>query len=82
MRIPIIAGNWKLYKTVAEGRELVTGLLAGLGAVTDREVVVCPPYTALFPLGELLANTPLALGAPEVFSETQGAFTGAVAPQM
>ncbi len=82
MRIPIIAGNWKLYKTVAEGRELVTGLLAGLGAVTDREVVVCPPYTALFPLGELLANTPIALGAQEVFSETQGAFTGAVAPQM
>ena len=82
MRIPIIAGNWKLYKTVAEGRELVTGLLAGLGAVTDREVVVCPPYTALFPLGELLANTPLALGAQEVFSETLGAFTGAVAPQM
>ena len=82
MRIPIIAGNWKLYKTVAEGRELVTGLLAGLGVVTDREVVVCPPYTALYPLGELLANTPIALGAQEVFSETQGAFTGAVAPQM
>ncbi|MEI6776964.1 MAG: triose-phosphate isomerase [Chloroflexales bacterium] len=82
MRIPIIAGNWKLYKTVAEGRELVTGLLAGLGVVTDREVVVCPPYTSLFPLGVLLANTPIALGAQEVFYETQGAFTGAVAPQM
>ncbi|MEI8308560.1 MAG: triose-phosphate isomerase [Chloroflexales bacterium] len=82
MRTPIIAGNWKLYKTVAEGRELVQGLLAGLGSVADREVVVCPPYTALFPLGELLAGTPIALGAQEVFYEVQGAFTGAVAPQM
>ncbi|MEI7770973.1 MAG: triose-phosphate isomerase [Chloroflexales bacterium] len=82
MRTPIIAGNWKMYKTVAEGRELVAGLLAGLGGTADREVVVCPPYTALYPLGELLAGTPIALGAQELFYESQGAFTGAVAPQM
>jgi triosephosphate isomerase len=82
MRTPIIAGNWKMYKTVAEGRELVAGLLAGLGQIADREVVVCPPYTALYAIGEQVAGTPIALGAQEVFSETQGAFTGAVAPQM
>ncbi|MEI7645618.1 MAG: triose-phosphate isomerase [Chloroflexales bacterium] len=82
MRTPIIAGNWKMYKTVAEGRELVRGLLAGLGAIADREVVVCPPYTALYPLGELLAGTPISLGAQELFYEAQGAFTGAIAPQM
>jgi triosephosphate isomerase len=82
MRTPIIAGNWKMYKTVAEGRELVEGLLAGMGQATDREVVVCPPYTALYPIGALLAGTPIALGAQEVFHEAQGAYTGAVAPQM
>ncbi|MBX0327266.1 triose-phosphate isomerase [Oscillochloris sp. ZM17-4] len=82
MRTPIIAGNWKMYKTVAEGRELVAGLLAGLGQVADREVVVCPPYTALYAIGEQVAGTPITLGAQEVFSESQGAFTGAVAPQM
>jgi triosephosphate isomerase len=82
MRTPIIAGNWKMYKTVAEGRELVEGLLAGIGDSADREVVVCPPYTALFPIGALLVGTPISLGAQEVFSEAQGAYTGAVAPQM
>jgi triosephosphate isomerase len=71
-----------MYKTVAEGRELVEGLLAGLGDAAGREVVVCPPYTALYPIGALLVGTPIALGAQEVFSEAQGAYTGAVAPQM
>ncbi|NTV62386.1 MAG: triose-phosphate isomerase, partial [Oscillochloris sp.] len=82
MRTPIIAGNWKMYKTVAEGRELVAGLLAGLGEVADREVVVCPPYTALSAIGDQVAGTAISLGAQEVFFEAQGAYTGAVAPQM
>lgn len=82
MRTPIIAGNWKMYKTVAEGRELVAGLLAGLGEAADREVVVCPPYTALYAIGEQVAGTSISLGAQEVFYEAQGAYTGAVAPQM
>ncbi|EFO81803.1 Triose-phosphate isomerase [Oscillochloris trichoides DG-6] len=82
MRKPIIAGNWKMYKTLGEARELVAGLLAGLGDATDREVVVCPPYTALASVGEQVANTGISLGAQEVFYEAQGAFTGAIAPQM
>ncbi|NTW97322.1 MAG: triose-phosphate isomerase [Oscillochloris sp.] len=82
MRTPIIAGNWKMYKTVAEGRELVAGLLAGLGEVADREVVVCPAYTALSAIGDQVAGTAISLGGQDVFYEAQGAFTGAVAPQM
>jgi triosephosphate isomerase len=82
MRTPIIAGNWKMYKTVAEGRALLSALLAGLGDLAGREVVVCPPYTALYPLGELLAGTPIALGAQDLFYEAQGAYTGAIAAQM
>lgn len=71
-----------MYKTVGEAVELVEGLLAGLGDVTDREVLVCPPFTALYPLSPLLAETPIALGAQDLFYEAQGAFTGAVSPQM
>ncbi|MBC8078130.1 MAG: triose-phosphate isomerase [Chloroflexales bacterium] len=82
MRTALIAGNWKMYKTVAEGVELVEALLAGLGDLSDREVLVCPPFTALYPLSPLLADTPIALGAQDVFYEAQGAYTGAVAPAM
>ena len=82
MRTPLIAGNWKMYKTVAEGLELVEALLAGLGDASDREVLVCPPFTALYSLGQRLANTPIALGAQDVYYEAQGAYTGAIAPAM
>lgn len=82
MRTPIIAGNWKMHKTVGEAVTLVRELLAGLGDVHDREVVICPPYTALFPLRPLLVGTAIHLGAQDVFYEAQGAYTGAVAPGM
>jgi triosephosphate isomerase (TIM) len=83
MRTPIIAGNWKLYKTVPEGVELVEALLTGLGGdLHGREALICPPYTALYPLSPLLAGTPLALGAQDVFYEAQGAYTGTVSVAM
>jgi triosephosphate isomerase len=82
MRIPLIAGNWKMYKTVAEAVELVEALLEGLGDTSDREVLVCPPYTALHALSPLLQDTPIDLGAQDVFYEAQGAYTGAIAPPM
>jgi triosephosphate isomerase (TIM) len=83
MRTPILAGNWKMYKTRAEARELVQALLAGLPADSGREVVVCPPFTALAAVGELLtAGGPIQLGAQNVSAEAQGAFTGEIAPAM
>jgi triosephosphate isomerase len=82
MRTPIIAGNWKMHKTVGESVELVKALLAGLGDVGDREVLVCPPYTALYALRPLLVGTAIQLGAQEVYYEAQGAFTGAISPGM
>jgi triosephosphate isomerase len=71
-----------MYKTVAEGAALINELLAGLGDSAGREVLVCPPYTALGALAPLLRGTPIALGAQDVFYEAQGAFTGAIAPAM
>jgi triosephosphate isomerase (TIM) len=82
MRIPLIAGNWKMYKTVAEAVDLVEALLRDLGDTSDREVLVCPPYTALHALSPLLQETPIALGAQDVFYEAQGAYTGAISPLM
>ena len=82
MRTPLIAGNWKMYKTVDEATDLVRALLAGIGTVRDREVVVCPPYTALHPVASQLAATPIGLGAQDVFYEPQGAYTSAISPLM
>lgn len=82
MRTPLIAGNWKMYKTLAEATDLVEALKAGLKAGDDREVLVCPPYTALSTVRAALAGSPIALGAQDVYWEAQGAFTGAVAPGM
>lgn len=82
MRIPLIAGNWKMHKTVAEAVDLVEELLRTLPSSADREVLVCPPYTALHALSPLLENTPIRLGAQDVFYEDQGAYTSAISAAM
>ena len=82
MRIPLIAGNWKMHKTVAEAVELAEALLRDMPDADDREVLVCPPYTALHALSPLLESTPIRLGAQDVFYETQGAYTSAISPGM
>jgi triosephosphate isomerase len=82
MRMPLIAGNWKMYKTVAEAVELVESLLAGVSEVSEREVLICPPFTALYPLAPLLADSPIQLGAQNMYTASQGAFTGEIAPPM
>ncbi len=82
MRTPLIAGNWKMYKTIGEAKALVRDVLAGLGTLTDREAIVCPPFTALAAVSPLLADSPLGLGAQNLYPEAQGAFTGEVSPSM
>ncbi len=82
MRTPIIAGNWKMYKTVGEAVDLVKGLLAGLGELEGREVVVCPPFTALYAVRPLLVGTSVSLGAQNLYHEREGAYTGEVSPAM
>lgn len=84
MRTPLIAGNWKMYKTVAEAVELVEALLKGAeqGYASERDVLVCPPFTALYPLAPLLADSSIALGAQNMYPADEGAFTGEVSPVM
>src|SRR4051794_6715090 len=72
MRTPLLAGNWKMYKTVAEAVELVEALLEGVSDVADREVLICPPATALYPLAPLVTDSPIKLGAQNMYAASQG----------
>jgi len=81
VRQPIVAGNWKMHKTVAEAGILVDGLLERLDAPA-AEVVLCPPFTALAGVGERLRGGPLVLGAQHVHWEAEGAYTGEISTSM
>ena len=78
LRKPIIAGNWKLNKTIKEAVELVTLLKRNIRDAASVDVVVCPPFTALSDLSEILMDTDIRLGAQDLFWEEKGAFTGEV----
>lgn len=82
MRKPIIAGNWKMYKTCREAEELVKGLIEELKDIVDVEIVLCPPFTALDRLSKLAAGTNLILGAQNLYHEPKGAYTGEISPSM
>jgi triosephosphate isomerase (TIM) len=82
MRTPLVAGNWKMNKTVAEARELVTMMNAKLQEITNVERVLCPPYIAIPALAEMLKGSGIGLGAQNLYWEQKGAFTGEVAPGM
>jgi triosephosphate isomerase len=78
LRKPLVAGNWKLYKTLAESRALIAALRQRLDRVTNVEIAVAPVYTALAAVREALAGSPIELAAQDAFWEPQGAFTGEV----
>ena len=82
MKKILIAGNWKMHKTPSESIDFVRNLLERMGNYEDREVLVCPPYTSLYPVSDIVKNTPLLLGAQNVFYEEKGAFTGEISPLM
>jgi triosephosphate isomerase len=82
MRRPFVAGNWKMFKTVAEARLLITELLPGLTAIQGVEIVLCPPYTSILPVAALLEGTGIGIGAQNMHWEASGAFTGEIAPPM
>jgi triosephosphate isomerase len=79
---PLIAGNWKMYKTVAEAQDLVSALMAGSADMMEAEVVVIPPFTALSKLHSVLCDSPIQLGAQNLYWEDQGAYTGEVSAPM
>lgn len=82
MRKPIIAGNWKMHNTIAEGKALVKELAALVKDVKDVEIVVCPTATALSSIAEAVKGTNLHVGAQNMHWEAKGAFTGEIAACM
>src|SRR5688572_7371543 len=82
MRIPFVAGNWKMNKSVAEARELASALSAGLREIAAVEKVLCPPSTSLLAVCEALQGTDIGLGAQNMHWEEKGAFTGEISPGM
>ena len=82
MRTPIIAGNWKMYKTPAEAEAFVRALAPRLEPFGSVERVVCPPYVAIPAVSAALVGTPVKVGAQDVHFEDEGAYTGRVSPLM
>ncbi|MGE5314991.1 MAG: triose-phosphate isomerase [Acidobacteriota bacterium] len=77
MRTKVIAGNWKMNKTVADTAELINGLKAQLSS-PKAVVIVCPPYTSLALASELAKGSPIKVGAQDVSVNDDGAFTGEI----
>lgn len=82
MRRPLVAGNWKMYKTVAEARHLVSELVPGLQVLEGADRVLCPPFPSLLAIASLLEGTDIRLGAQNMHWEASGAYTGEVSPLM
>jgi triosephosphate isomerase len=82
MRKKVIAGNWKMNKTLSESQELVSKILNGLGKDTNCEVIVCPSFTSLSEVYLLIKNTSVKLGAQNMYYESEGAFTGEISASM
>ena len=78
MRRKIIAGNWKMNKTVGEAQALIAELKPLVADVGQVDIVICPPYTALYSAHEALENSNINLGAQDVFWKASGAYTSQI----
>jgi triosephosphate isomerase len=78
----IIAGNWKMNKTVAEALALVQDLKIALAKITEVDIVVCPPFTALSDVAKTIRGCNLDLGAQDMSEHNPGAYTGEIAAEM
>ena len=81
-RIPFIAGNWKMYKTVAEAVVFVKELKLAVKDFDKVEIAIAPPFTALHGVAEAARNSNIGVAAQDLYWEREGAFTGEISPQM
>lgn len=82
MRVPLIAANWKMNKTVGEASEFARGLSGRMRGVEGVQVVICPPFTAIAAVVQGASGSAIAVGAQNCHAKASGAFTGEVSPQM
>lgn len=78
----IIAGNWKMYKTTAEAKELVSGLVAGINEIRDREMIIFPPSIHVKDVVGQVKETKIQVGVQNMYIKDEGAFTGEISPKM
>ena len=82
MRIPFVAGNWKMNTTVTEAEILVYTMLEELDQIVGVEKVLCPPFVSLVAINIMLQNSSIRLGAQNMHFEARGAYTGEISPLM
>jgi len=82
MRVPMIAGNWKMNTTISEAVKLVNELRQGLDEIDNVEKVLCPPFVSLVAVRELIKGSSIKLGAQNLYFEEKGAYTGEISPLM
>lgn len=82
MRVPLIAGNWKMNTTLAEAVRLVTEMRPGLEEIPNVGKAVCPPFISLAAVKELIKRTSIKLGAQNMYFAQKGAYTGEISPVM
>jgi len=81
-RRPLIAGNWKMFKTCSEAVETAGQLVKLVAMTSDIDVMIAPPFTALAPVSDVVRGSRVSLGAQNLFWETEGAYTGEISPAM
>jgi triosephosphate isomerase len=82
MRTPIIAGNWKMHNTIHESVALALAIKEGVAGTKKAEVVLAPPFTALYSVHAAIQGSPVSLASQNIFYEDKGAYTGEIAPVM
>lgn len=80
LKKPVIAGNWKMHKTIAEARELAEAVVRGFREVSQAALILIPPFTAIQEVRKTTAAAGVEVGAQDVFWEEKGAFTGEISP--
>lgn len=82
MRTPVIAGNWKMFKTIAETREFFSAFVPMVSSVSHCEIVIGAPFTALAAASAAAAGSKVGVSSQDVYWEKEGAFTGEVSIPM
>ena len=82
MRTFVIAGNWKMNKTLSEAVDLAKNMKEGLNTAPDIDIILCPPSIALDAVRAVMRDTGVAVGAQNMHWEAEGAFTGEISPKM
>ncbi len=82
MRTPIMAGNWKMYKTVSEAKDVAAQLKPLVADVHDRTILICPTFTNLQDVCDIVCDSNVKVGAQNLYWEDEGAFTGEISAPM